>query len=291
MVLCVLLFMAQLLWHAQEAMSAALELLEAAEAAAAAAGAQQPGALILSWGGRMSCPKVDKTRAYFRLVLNLAAGPFCSHTHVTHTQTYAHTYTGPVAWRTGMLKPATTAKQSQSFWRLYGAQQQQHQQQLQHDQHEQSQPQQQQQGPQLQGITAVVAGQRPGATKPSTAQQLAGLLSGAVVDASTAQQLLPGVQLPTQLPPQQQHHQQQQSSKRPRREQQLPPAGWSAELSAAMHIQGGITLQVCCLLCVVCCACDEGAFGWGGFVIALCPGSVRSKQQWMWQCSRQLLHL
>ncbi len=121
-----------------------------------------------------------------------------------------------------MLKPATSTKQSQSFWKLYGGQQQQHH----HKQH------QQQPSP----------GLGPGMPTASPPQQLRSMLSATVVGASTAQQLLPGVQLPdiamTQQPavgvPTQQRRQ-----KAPK-----PPAGWSPEQSAALLIGGGITLQV-----------------------------------------------
>jgi hypothetical protein len=148
-----------------------------------------------------------------------------------------------------MLKAATGIKQSQSFWKLYGTQQQQQQQQ---DLHLDRQ-----------------------AGLQTAAQQLQSMLSAAVVGVSTAQQLVPGVQLPVttaatagqatdvsaqlasglhetaantrqEQPPGQQ---QQQPHRRRRRQMPppaplVPPADWTAEQSAALYVQAGITLQV-----------------------------------------------
>lgn len=155
-----------------------------------------------------------------------------------------------IAWRAGMLKPATSSKQSQSFWKLYGSRKQQPH------------------------VSAESLGAAAGAGMQQQ-QQLQALLTAAVLSSSAAQQLLPGVQLqsttsePADLPggataqadcaantqqDQQQaqrvQRQRQRQAKRQQREQQLPP-GWSPESSAALHVAGGITLQVCCSLCCV----------------------------------------
>jgi hypothetical protein len=80
-------------------------------------------------------------------------------------------------------------------------------------------------------------------------QQLQAMLSGAVVDASTVQQLLPGTLLPgirVAQQPQQPAVEVQRQRKRQRAPPPPPepPAGWIAERSAALLLEGGITLQV-----------------------------------------------
>lgn len=177
---------------------------------------------------------------------------------LVHISAYAAGLPDCIAWRTGMLKAATDIKQSQSLWKLYGAQQQQHQRQL------------------------LVQRSTNQTQLLTTAQQVKSILSGAVVSADTAQQLVPGLQLPDVAAPVQQPSAptdlqggadsidsgsdvQQQLRQRRRKQavaephevpQPGPPAGWSAERSAALHVQGGITLQVCLIpdfVCVIKC--------------------------------------
>jgi hypothetical protein len=145
-----------------------------------------------------------------------------------------------------MLKAATDIKQSQSLWKLYGAQQQQHQRQL------------------------VVQRSTHHNQLLTTAQEVQSILSGAVISAETAQQLVPGLQLPKiaaavgQQPAQPglqggavslddgSDAQQQLRQRRGKQvvanvqaaQQPQPPAGWSTEQAAALHVQGGMTLQV-----------------------------------------------
>lgn len=160
-----------------------------------------------------------------------------------------------------MLKSATSSKQSQSFWKLYGMQQDHQRESTGSVQQQQSMLQQQRRD-------------ETGSTHGAASQALQAMLSAAVVDASTAQQLVPGLQLPitsaameenlqpsphlqdglegmaagtvdlqTQQAQQQQQGQQQQKQ-RHKQKAAKPPAGWSGEQSAALHIPGGITLQV-----------------------------------------------
>jgi len=83
----------------------------------------------------------------------------------------AATWTDPnrcIAWRTGMVRPAADAKQSQQYWKLFQNKHQPHQ-------------QQQQQLPPGPGAQAM--------------------LSAALLDSSTAQSLVPGLQLPALTAP------------------------------------------------------------------------------------------
>ena len=124
-----------------------------------------------------------------------------------------------------MLKPATSAKQSQSFWKLYGGLQQQDS----HPQHHQQQANQADEG------QAVPAG----------SNQLQRMLSAAVIDANMVQQVLPGVQLPDLTTvPQQPPPAPGAPARRRQQKAPKPPAGWSPELSVALLVQAGITLQV-----------------------------------------------
>jgi hypothetical protein len=170
-----------------------------------------------------------------------------------------------------MLKPASNIKQSQSWWKLYGGnpqqQQQQQQAQAQHSRAAESGSQ----------SPMRLVGQQ------QQQQQLRSMLTAGVVGVDAAQQLLPDLLFPvipagqaragqarmqgavgsgtdaaagSAQPHQQQHNQghghgqQQQQQQPPMAEQQqqqqgsMPPVGWSSDVSAALHVRGGITLQV-----------------------------------------------
>jgi hypothetical protein len=99
---------------------------------------------------------------------------------------------------------------------------------------------------------------------PTASQQrLQAMLSGTVVDASTVQQLLPGTLLPgIKVPqqPQQPDVQAQRKRQRAPPPPPEPPAGWRAERSAALLLEGGITLQVGSLVLLLWLHCGRECF-------------------------------
>jgi hypothetical protein len=143
-----------------------------------------------------------------------------------------------IAWRTGMLRPASNVKQSQDYWKVHSQQQQQ-----------------QQQNEQEVGAGAASA-------------EL-GYLQSSVADAATAQQLLPGVVLPAVHQAAAAAHEAQQEQqlevqphlqrRRQGKQQQSKLDGWSPEAAAALHIPGGITLHPLHYMQALWAACQDAA--------------------------------